>query len=99
MVQIGELSADASPQSLNQATRWVMTKEEHASKIITTVADYMLAQRVKAAEIESRETYLEVLAVHHDVMQSAMKTKQTVDVAAADALDHALEHLAPIYPK
>ena len=37
-----------------------MTKEEHASKIITTVADYMLAQRVKAAEIESRETYLEV---------------------------------------
>ena len=43
-----------------QATRWVMTKEEHASKIITTVADYMLAQRVKAAEIESRETYLEV---------------------------------------
>jgi hypothetical protein len=47
MVQIGELSAESTPQALNQATRWVMTKEDHASQIIETVSSYMLAQRVK----------------------------------------------------
>merc|ERR1712182_93116 len=47
MVQINELSAAMSAQNFNQMTRWVNTKEEHASKIMTTIADYCLAQRCK----------------------------------------------------
>lgn len=36
MVQINELAGAPSALSLNQATRWIMTKEEHAKNIITT---------------------------------------------------------------
>ena len=28
-----DLAGKADPQSINQATRWVMTKEEHANKV------------------------------------------------------------------
>ena len=39
--------ADRS-EVLLEVTRWILTKEEHASKIITLVAEYLLCQRVKA---------------------------------------------------
>ena len=38
IAQINELSQQHNALSFNQATRWVSTKEEHASHIITTVA-------------------------------------------------------------
>ena len=47
--QINELVGKQDLQSFNQATRWVMTKEQHAERIQTTIAQYYLAQRVKAA--------------------------------------------------
>ena len=37
MVQITELIAKSDALSFNQATRWVMTKEDHASAIIDKV--------------------------------------------------------------
>ena len=37
MVQITELTAKSDALSFNQATRWVMTKEDHASAIIDKV--------------------------------------------------------------
>ena len=80
-----------------QATRWVMTKEEHASSTISTVSDYMLAQRVKPELFEDAGEYKEALVAHHAVMQAAVKCKQVTDPAAADALDAAIEHLAPMY--
>jgi nickel superoxide dismutase len=49
MVQTGELStkvASGDAQSLNQSCRWISTKDEHANKIISTTAEYFLAQRV-----------------------------------------------------
>jgi large subunit ribosomal protein L40e/small subunit ribosomal protein S27Ae/ubiquitin C len=49
MVQINELSGagPSSAQTFNQMTRWVNTKEEHATKIMNLIADYCLAQRCK----------------------------------------------------
>ena len=76
MVQINELSAGgASAQSFNQMTRWVNTKEEHAQKIITTMADYCLCQRVKQAAFASDKDYCDALKAHHAVMQAAMKAR------------------------
>lgn len=49
MVQTGELStkvASGDAQSLNQSCRWISTKDEHANRIISTTAEYFLAQRV-----------------------------------------------------
>ena len=44
---INELSGKSDAQSVNQRTRWVVVKEQHAEKIIEMVSDYFLAQRVK----------------------------------------------------
>ena len=85
MVQAAELHKEASTSLLavNQMTRWIVAKEDHCKKIITTVSEYMLCQRVKRAEIKTEEEYLEVLKIHHQAMQSAMKCKQTCDIAQA----------------
>jgi hypothetical protein len=89
MVQINELGT-ATPLALNQSVRWITTKEEHAKSIITTASEYMLAQRVKKELFESETDYMQALVAHHTLIQAAMKTKQVVDVAACDVLDHAI---------
>ena len=99
MLQINELSAAGTALALNQSTRWVLAKEDAAGNIITIVSEYMLCQRVKKELFEKNEEYLEALAVHHGVLAAAVKTKQVVDAAACDALDHAITHLAPMYTK
>jgi len=95
MVQITELSKTAGPQSFNQMTRWVMTKEEHAKKIITLMSEYCLCQRVKPvgaakSPFKTEKDFVDALKAHHAVMVAAMKSKQSVDVKVADALDHAI---------
>merc|ERR1712118_239330 len=90
MVQINELGAAMSAQNF-QMTRWVNTKEEHASKIITLISEYCLCQRVKpvgapGSPFTEESDYLDAIKAHHMVMVTAMKAKQNVDPAAADAL-------------
>ena len=98
MVQISELSGSMTAINFNQMTRWVMTKEEHSAKIITKVAEYGLCQRVKTQGVfASEKDYLDALKAHHAVMQCAMKCKQSVDVSAADQLDHALGDMSKMY--
>jgi len=96
---ISELSGQRDAQSMNQAVRWINTKEDHATHIIDVVSEYFLTQKVKvvAAGAEGYEQYLKRLADHHAVMVAAMKTKQTVDPASVDALSHAIEALAAHY--
>ena len=88
-----------SPLTLLQAVRWINTKEDHAGSIISTVAEYMLAQRVKKELFDNEADYLQALAAHHALMQAAVKTKQVVDVAACDALDHAIADVGAMYTK
>merc|ERR1719401_151983 len=98
MVQSADLHKAGSLQDVHQMVRWIQTKEEHAQKIMTTVGDYFMAQKVKKADLKKDE-YTELLCCLHDVMVAAMKTKQTTDVAAADTLDAALKALEPTYLK
>jgi len=63
-------------------TRWVNTKEEHASKIITTISEYCLCQRVKpvgapGSPFEKEEDFMAALKSHHSVMVAAMKVTRT----------------------
>ena len=101
IAQINELSQKNNALSFNQAARWVSTKEHHASHIITTIAEYFLTQKVKAvpASDAGYQEYLQSLALHHRVMRTAMKTKQTVDADSAAALRAAVEELGKLYPK
>jgi len=98
MVQIAELGAAMNAQNFNQMTRWVMTKEEHCKKIITLVGEYCLCQRVKPEGVFATDKdYIDALKAHHAVMQLAMKCKQTVDVAMAANLEHAITTMSSMY--
>jgi nickel superoxide dismutase len=87
-------------QSLNQAVRWVGTKEAHATRIQETIAQYFLNQRVKPAARGSEGWNDDVnrLTEHHAVMVAAMQCKQAVDPAKTAALRGAIEKIAPYYP-
>lgn len=97
MVQVSKLLPTRSAQDITQAMRWVMTKEDHAEKIMRLTADYLLAQRVKPSAFSSKAEYAEALVLHHALLMAAMKAKQTVDVAACEALVHAIDDIAPMY--
>ena len=102
IVQMNELQANASADALawNQSVRWVMTKEDHANKIISKVSDYCLCQRVKPQGVFASDgDYVDALKAHHKVMQSAMKCKQSVSLTDVDALDHALLDMSKMYVK
>ena len=85
--QINEATgAKASAQVVNQTVRWVMTKEDHATKIQTTIASYFMAQRIKPGT----EGYAKKLAAAHAVMVAAMKCKQSADPETAKALEKSI---------
>ena len=103
MDQIVELMAgDQTPTSFNQMVRWVTTKEDHCSAIITKMAEYGLAQRCKlpsdpTSPFADDKEYVEAIRAHHAVMQKAMKCKQAIDLANADALDAAIAEMGKMY--
>ena len=47
MNQIKKLSGKTDPKSINQISRWVTTKEEHAQNIQDIISKYFLTQRIK----------------------------------------------------
>tara|TARA_Y100001978_G_C23698509_1_gene439213 strand:+ start:3586 stop:4008 length:423 start_codon:yes stop_codon:yes gene_type:complete len=91
---LNELAGKTDVQSQQQFVRWVNTKEMHAQKVISTIADYFLTQRVKA----SQEDYVERLTKHHAVIVAAMKAKQNATMEAAEALEKAIMALEGYYP-
>eukprot|EP00049_Salpingoeca_infusionum_P010019 m.169980 g.169980 ORF g.169980 m.169980 type:complete len:166 (-) comp14514_c0_seq1:151-648(-) len=100
--QIARLSRQGDdPVNLNQAVRWINTKEKHASDIISLISEYFLTQKVKPLDASDPKytEYLEVLAVHHKVMVAAMRTKQTVDPHRVGDLAHAVGDLSKVYSK
>lgn len=92
---IGELAGKNDAQSQNQLVRWIMNKETHAQKIISTISDYFLTQRVKPGQPD----YAERLQKHHQVILTAMKAKQNADMASAQALKASIEALLTFYPE
>ena len=99
LTMMTELADKTDVQSANQFTRWVTTKEKHASDIITTVSEYFLTQKLKpvAASQEGHDTYLARLADHHAVMVAAMKTKQNTSPEFVAALRKALDAMSAHY--
>ena len=97
--KIAELGGRHDAKDINQVTRWITTKEEHASNIIKVVSEYFLTQKVKPVSpgAAGYEDYLKQLADHHAVMVLAMKTKQNVSLESVRALGGALHHLSHYY--
>jgi len=100
VAQILELTGKTDAQSLNQLTRWINTKESHATRIQNTIAQYFLTQRIKPVRqgTQAFNDYIMRLVQHHAVMVAAMKTKQTVDPQRVAGLREAIEAIAVYYP-
>jgi nickel superoxide dismutase len=98
--QILALTGKTDALSANQMTRWIMNKEEHATRIQEAIAQYFLTQRIKPQAMGSAEwnDYVTRLTEHHAVMVAAMKTKQTVDAATVADLRAAIERISRYYP-
>jgi nickel superoxide dismutase len=90
---IAELSGKTDALSRNQLSRWVATKEAHAANIQKVIADYFMAQRIKA----SAKNYETQLVSAHGVIVAAMKCKQNVDGDSAANLKNAILALHKAY--
>ncbi|MBC8374784.1 MAG: superoxide dismutase [FCB group bacterium] len=90
-----ELAENMDVQSQNQMVRWVMNKEDHTQKIIDTISDYYLTQRVKP----SQKDYEERLKHHHAVILAAMKAKQNANLKSVITLKKSISALAAYYPE
>ena len=77
----GFSEAPPTAKQVNQMTRWINTKESHATNTQHIVAQYFMTQRIKA----DKENYAKALAAAHKVMVCAMKCKQ--DAAAETAVN------------
>jgi nickel superoxide dismutase len=98
MTKIKELSQLQDATSMNQLTRWIMTKEDHASKIQKVVSDYFLTQRIKAkTEGSEFDTYVKQTTTLHQILVTAMKCKQTVDLEHVDEGLYQIETFINLY--
>ncbi|MEM9444446.1 MAG: superoxide dismutase [Ni] [Verrucomicrobiota bacterium] len=82
-----------SSTNKNQVARWVLNKEEHASKIIDEAGNYFLAQRIKF----DQKDYEESLKLLHQMIVHSMKCKQTTDPTNADKLEKVILDFEKLY--
>ena len=81
MNMINDLAGRSDAQSMNQISRWVVTKESHAQQAQETILNYFLAQRVKAKDKgdKDRQKYVDQTLTLHQLIVKIMKCKQTVE--------------------
>lgn len=92
MKEIMELQ-DTKPLNSNQITRWIMNKEKHATEIQNIVSQYFMTQRINP----DSENYEKKLAALHKMLISAMKCKQTTDLANVTVLRNLLDRFCDLY--
>ena len=92
IAKIQELAPKSDAYSKNQLSRWVATKEAHASNIQKIIAEYFMTQRLKP----TADGYMKKLPAAHAVMIAAMKCKQDADPATAAALKKSILSLIHI---
>ena len=93
--EINGLEKKTDTQSINQMIRWVVNKEKHADKIIQTLTDYFLTQRIKSSD----KTYVEQLKQLETVVKLCVKAKQQVDLSIASQLTSAITAFGKHYPE
>lgn len=94
VTSLASLAGKTDAQSINQSARWVQNKELHAQRIIETISNYFLTQRVKPGQ----DDYSTRLARHHAVILAAMKAKQNASADAAQVLRESIQALRAYYP-
>ena len=101
MDMIIQLSAE-DEKNYNQIVRWVMNKEEHATKFMDIVSNYFLNQRIKPVDDTAGaqyDDYIAQLTLMHRMLVTAMKCKQTTDKLNTAALSDLLAKSRELYFK
>jgi nickel superoxide dismutase len=99
MKQIQTLSEEQQP-NWNQIVRWVNNKETHADEFTEIVTFYFMAQRVKPADPKDQAAhakYVREIALLHQMVFYAMKTKQTTDLEHCARLRALIKHFRASY--
>ncbi|MEM9410344.1 MAG: superoxide dismutase [Ni] [Planctomycetota bacterium] len=86
-------NGNLSAKSINQVSRWIQTKENHATNTQHIIAQYFLTQRIKA----DKENYTKQLTAAHSVMVAAMKCKQDANPETAKTLKKTILDLYRAY--
>jgi len=99
MNQISTLSNKDDAQSLNQIIRWVDTKDTHAQKIQDIVSNYFLTQRIIAKQAKDKDysKYVSQTIILQQILVSAMKCKQTIDLDHATTTRLLLDKFVDLY--
>ena len=95
MGQIVALSVEGET-NYNQIVRWVVNKVEHAEEFQHIVAQYFLHQRIKPSG-SGDAAYVKKLTLLHEMLVSAMKSKQTVDTTHTTKLFELIDEFAEAY--
>lgn len=101
MDMITQLSAE-DEKNYNQIVRWVMNKEEHATKFMDIVSNYFLNQRIKPVDDTAGaqyDDYITQLTLMHKMLVTAMKCKQTTDKLNTAILSDLLAKSKELYFK
>ena len=93
IVMIKKLSGEYDPQSQNQLTRWITTKENHAQKIQDVISQYFLTQRIK----QNSKNYENELIALHQMLVSVMKCKQSVSKENVKISNKLLDEFSKLY--
>jgi len=92
MNQIVKLQ-DEKPITYNQLVRWIMNKEDHANQLQEIVTQYFMTQRIKT----DTKDYEKKVTLLHQMLVSAMKCKQTTDLANIQELRSLLKQFEDLY--
>lgn len=95
MGQISALSQE-DDENYNQIVRWVTNKESHAEEFQDIVSQYFLHQRIKPAGVEDAD-YVKKLTLLHEMLVSAMKSKQTTDTTHTAKLRELITDFSEAY--
>lgn len=97
MNEINALSSDPG-KNANQITRWVMNKDQHADEMAEIITAYFLQQRIKPEEAETDHmAWMKKVTSCHHILVSAMKAKQTTDLAHVESLKKHLDAFHKAY--
>lgn len=98
MQQIVALEKEES-KNYNQLVRWITNKETHATEIQHIVTQYFMTQRVKpkSGNDDVNAKYIAQLTPLHAMLISAMKAKQTTDVAHCASLRSQIDAFSAAY--
>ena len=93
ITMIKKLSGNSDPQALNQASRWINTKDQHAQKIQDAISQYFLTQRIK----QNSKNYENKLITLHQLLVSVMKCKQSVNKENVKNSIKLIENFSELY--